>query len=88
MPFIKTVHYFMSDRSAEQLPGNPQRDSGRCRGLQYGINFWLSPAYSWHGAVWSSFVSDGLLATAIAFTAILLTRRSILLEAYPAHSSV
>ena len=28
-------------------------------GLNFGLNLWLIPAYSWHGAAWSSLVTDG-----------------------------
>jgi O-antigen/teichoic acid export membrane protein len=31
-------------------------------GLNIGLNLWLIPAYSWHGAAWSSLLTDGLLA--------------------------
>jgi O-antigen/teichoic acid export membrane protein len=30
--------------------------------LNFGLNLWLIPAYSWHGAAWSSLVTDGSLA--------------------------
>jgi O-antigen/teichoic acid export membrane protein len=30
--------------------------------FNFGINLWLIPAYSWHGAAWSSLATDGLLA--------------------------
>ena len=31
-------------------------------GLNFGLNLWLIPAYSWHGAAWASLVTDGGLA--------------------------
>jgi O-antigen/teichoic acid export membrane protein len=30
--------------------------------LNFGLNLWLIPSYSWHGAAWSSLVTDGSLA--------------------------
>lgn len=33
-------------------------------GLNLGLNLWLIPAYSWHGAAWASLVTDGSLAAA------------------------
>jgi O-antigen/teichoic acid export membrane protein len=30
--------------------------------LNVGLNLWLIPAYSWHGAAWSSLITDGTLA--------------------------
>jgi O-antigen/teichoic acid export membrane protein len=32
--------------------------------LNFGLNLWLIPAYSWHGAAWSSLITDGSLAAA------------------------
>lgn len=29
--------------------------------FNFGINLWLIPAYSWHGAAWSSLATDGML---------------------------
>jgi O-antigen/teichoic acid export membrane protein len=31
-------------------------------GLNFSLNLWLIPAYSWHGAAWASLVTDGSLA--------------------------
>ncbi len=31
-------------------------------GLNFGLNLWLIPAYSWHGAAWASLLTDGSLA--------------------------
>jgi O-antigen/teichoic acid export membrane protein len=31
-------------------------------GLNFGLNLWLIPACSWHGAAWASLVTDGSLA--------------------------
>jgi O-antigen/teichoic acid export membrane protein len=31
-------------------------------GLNFGLNLWLIPTYSWHGAAWASLVTDGGLA--------------------------
>jgi O-antigen/teichoic acid export membrane protein len=31
-------------------------------GLNFGLNLWLIPAYSWHGAAWASLLTDGGLA--------------------------
>jgi O-antigen/teichoic acid export membrane protein len=33
-------------------------------GLNFGLNLWLIPAYSWHGAAWASLATDGSLAAA------------------------
>jgi O-antigen/teichoic acid export membrane protein len=30
--------------------------------LNFGLNLWLIPAYSWHGAAWASLLTDGSLA--------------------------
>ena len=31
-------------------------------GLNFALNLWLIPAYSWHGAAWASLATDGSLA--------------------------
>ena len=31
-------------------------------GVNFGLNLWLIPAYSWHGAAWASLATDGGLA--------------------------
>jgi O-antigen/teichoic acid export membrane protein len=89
LPILKSVHYFLSDA----ISGAGYQNI-RC-GVQIGvalfnvlINLWLIPRYSWRGAAWSSVASDGLLAASIAIAAMLLTRRSRMLRACPAHSAV
>lgn len=32
--------------------------------MNFGVNLYLIPAYSWHGAAWSSLMTDGFLAVA------------------------
>ena len=44
-------------------------------GLNFGLNLWLIPAYSWHGAAWSSLVTDGALAAGNWIVLSLLIRR-------------
>jgi O-antigen/teichoic acid export membrane protein len=43
--------------------------------LNFGLNLWLIPAYSWHGAAWSSLVTDGSLAAGNWILLGLLIRR-------------
>ena len=43
--------------------------------LNFGLNLWLIPAYSWHGAAWSSLATDGRLAAANWILLGLLIRR-------------
>ena len=43
--------------------------------LNFGLNLWLIPAYSWHGAAWSSLVTDGSLAASNWILLGLLIRR-------------
>jgi O-antigen/teichoic acid export membrane protein len=47
--------------------------------LNFGLNLWLIPAYSWYGAAWSSLVTDGMLAVinAIMFAWILRRERTV-----------
>lgn len=44
-------------------------------GLNFGLNLWLIPAYSWHGAAWASLLTDGALAAANWILLGLLIRR-------------
>jgi O-antigen/teichoic acid export membrane protein len=44
-------------------------------GLNFGLNLWLIPAYSWHGAAWASLVTDGSLAAGNWILLGLLIRR-------------
>jgi O-antigen/teichoic acid export membrane protein len=44
-------------------------------GLNFGLNLWLIPAYSWHGAAWSSLATDGGLAAGNWILLGLLIRR-------------
>jgi O-antigen/teichoic acid export membrane protein len=43
--------------------------------LNFGLNLWLIPAYSWHGAAWSSLATDGSLAAGNWILLGLLLRR-------------
>jgi O-antigen/teichoic acid export membrane protein len=43
--------------------------------LNFGLNLWLIPAYSWHGAAWSSLLTDGSLAAGNWILLGLLIRR-------------
>jgi O-antigen/teichoic acid export membrane protein len=43
--------------------------------LNFGLNLWLIPAYSWHGAAWASLVTDGSLAAGNWILLGLLIRR-------------
>jgi O-antigen/teichoic acid export membrane protein len=44
-------------------------------GLNFGLNLWLIPAYSWHGAAWASLATDGSLAATNWLILGLLVRR-------------
>jgi O-antigen/teichoic acid export membrane protein len=44
-------------------------------GLNFGLNLWLIPAYSWHGAAWASLLTDGGLAAGNWMILGLLIRR-------------
>ena len=44
-------------------------------GLNFGLNLWLIPAYSWRGAAWASLVTDGGLAAGNWILLALLLRR-------------
>jgi O-antigen/teichoic acid export membrane protein len=44
-------------------------------GLNFGLNLWLIPAYSWHGAAWASLLTDGGLAAGNWMVLGLLIRR-------------
>ncbi len=43
--------------------------------LNFCLNLWLIPAYSWHGAAWSSLITDGLLAAGNWSTLAVLLRK-------------
>jgi O-antigen/teichoic acid export membrane protein len=43
--------------------------------LNFGLNLWLIPAHSWHGAAWSSLITDGGLAAGNWIMLSLLTHR-------------
>jgi O-antigen/teichoic acid export membrane protein len=44
-------------------------------GLNFGLNLWLIPAFSWHGAAWASLLTDGSLAAGNWIILGLLVRR-------------
>ena len=44
-------------------------------GLNFGLNLWLIPAFSWHGAAWASLATDGSLAAGNWILLGLLIRR-------------
>jgi O-antigen/teichoic acid export membrane protein len=50
--------------------------------LNFGLNLWLIPAYSWHGAAWSSLVTDGALAAGnwIVLSLLIRTENNTVLE--------
>ncbi len=43
-------------------------------GLNFLLNLWLIPRYSWHGAAWASLITDGALAAGNWMTLALLLR--------------
>jgi O-antigen/teichoic acid export membrane protein len=81
MPCIKAIHYFISDAlSGGGYQGIRCAIQTGVAVFNVGINFWLIPAYSWRGAAWSSIASDGLLALAVAVTAMFCARRDKTME--------
>jgi O-antigen/teichoic acid export membrane protein len=79
---FRSFHYFLAD----SLTG------AGFQGLRSGIqvfvaafnvllNFWLIPAFSWHGAAWASLASDGALAVGMFVAVALLSRRKPIPEA-------
>ena len=75
LPLLKSIHYFLSDAlsgSGHQAMRSAIQVSVAI--FNVGINLWLIPRYSWHGAAWSSIASDGLLAVWIAWYAHCLER--------------
>ncbi len=77
LPLLKTLHYF----AADALTGAGHQAlrtlmQAAVAGFNVLVNLWLIPAYSWHGAAWSSLASDGLLAMALWSCALWLQTRA------------
>jgi O-antigen/teichoic acid export membrane protein len=65
LPVFRSLHLSAGD----SLTGaGYQRYRTACQvavaGMNFGLNLYLIPAYSWRGAAWSSLLTDGLLAAA------------------------
>jgi O-antigen/teichoic acid export membrane protein len=65
LPVFRSLHLTAGD---SLTGGGYQRYRTACQvgaaGLNFGLNVFLIPAYSWRGAAWSSLMTDGFLAVA------------------------
>ena len=75
LPMLKCVHFFFGDALSgaghQRLRASMQLSVAV---FNVAINFWLIPAYSWRGAAWSSLASDGLLASLLVCSILILRR--------------
>jgi O-antigen/teichoic acid export membrane protein len=75
---LRSVHYIIGDAlTGAGHQGFRSKLQAGAAGLNILLNLALIPRLSWHGAVWSALVTDGLLATAMVFTAAGLSRRDV-----------
>jgi O-antigen/teichoic acid export membrane protein len=79
LPIFRSLHLTAGDALTG---GGYQRYRTACQiaaaGLNFGLNIFLIPAYSWRGAAWSSLMTDGFLAIAnwVVLSAILKKEKS------------
>ncbi len=65
IPVFRSVHYITgSVLTCGGLQRLRTAAQAAAAALNFGINLWLIPRYGWHGAAWSSLVTDGVLALA------------------------
>jgi O-antigen/teichoic acid export membrane protein len=60
IPVFRSIH-LVSGSSLTGIGRNYSRTVAQlsAAGINFGANLWLIPRYGWHGAAWSSLVSDG-----------------------------
>lgn len=79
---FRAVHYFLADvLTGAGFQGLRSAIQVVIAGLNVGLDLWLIPAYSWHGAAWASLASDGALAVGMFTAVALLGRRNAVSEA-------
>ncbi len=65
IPLFRSVHYLAgSILTCSGLQRRRTLAQLGAAGLNFGLNLWLIPRYSWHGAAWASLATDGSLAAA------------------------
>jgi O-antigen/teichoic acid export membrane protein len=68
LPLFKACHYLAADALTGARMQNVRTSlQVGVALLNVGLNFWLIPSYSWHGAVYASLASDGGLALLLWF---------------------
>ncbi|WNZ47624.1 oligosaccharide flippase family protein [Leptolyngbya boryana CZ1] len=78
MPLIKSVHYIGGDAlMGANLHGTRSMIQIGIAVLNFLLNLWVIPLYSWQGAAVVSLISDSLLALIIWSTIIMMSRRQI-----------
>ena len=76
MPAINTLCYLSADALTGADAQGLRTLLQLCTAvLNIGLNLFLIPAYSWHGAAWATLICGGFLATALWLTVMMLERR-------------
>jgi O-antigen/teichoic acid export membrane protein len=78
IPLFRSIHIIAGD--ALSSAGYQNYRLGAQAGIavmNFVMNIYLIPRYSWHGAAWASLASDGLLAILMWGTVFILERRKI-----------
>ena len=85
LPFIKSIHYFEADTlTGSGHQGLRTSIQGFVALLNFGLNCWLIPLYSWKGAAWTSLASDSSLAILLIIASAYLARRETFGDKIPA----
>ena len=76
LPLFKSAHHLTADAlTGAGYQGLRTSIQVSVAVMNVGINLWLTPAYGWRGAAWSSLASDGLLAAMmVVCLSVLITR--------------
>jgi O-antigen/teichoic acid export membrane protein len=77
MPAINTLCYLSADALTGADAQGLRTLLQLCTAvLNIGLNIFLIPAYSWHGAAWATLICGGFLASTLWLTVLLLERRT------------
>jgi O-antigen/teichoic acid export membrane protein len=78
IPFFRSIHIIAGDALSSAGYQNYRLGAQAAIAvMNFGMNIYLIPRYSWHGAAWASLASDGLLAVLMWVTVFVLDRLKV-----------
>lgn len=78
LPLFKTIQFFLADSiTCAGFQGFRSGCQVAVAIVNFLLNLWLIPVYSWRGAAWSSLTTDALLAVLLFLVVQMLRRKSL-----------